>query len=96
MVEQFGCHAIAAGGPHGSQIGSGALPVDQLPSYGLVVRAAATGRISNALGVLEQRLRALPLPVIGRVAQDALWLDLRCLEPADEADFLAQWSALQA
>jgi signal recognition particle receptor subunit beta len=68
-----------------SQIGSGALPVDQLPSHGLVIRAAAAGRISNALGVLEQRLRALPLPVIGRVAQDALWLDLRCLDDHQRA-----------
>jgi len=73
-----------------SQIGSGALPVDQLPSYGLVVRPAATGRISNALGVLEQRLRALPLPVIGRVAQDALWLDMRCLQAHQQQRFVEQ------
>jgi len=79
-----------------SQIGSGALPVDQLPSHGLVVRAAAEGRISNALGVLEQRLRALPLPVIGRVAQDALWLDLRCLQEHQQQRFIEQLSLLAA
>ncbi|MTV39885.1 L-seryl-tRNA(Sec) selenium transferase [Duganella radicis] len=79
-----------------SQIGSGALPVDQLPSYGLVVRPAATGRISNALGVLEQRLRALPLPVIGRVAQDALWLDLRCLQAHQQQRFIEQLRLLTA
>jgi L-seryl-tRNA(Ser) seleniumtransferase len=76
--------------PMMSQIGSGALPVDQLPSHGLVIRAAATGRVSNALGLLEQRLRALPLPVIGRVAQDALWLDLRCLDDHQRQRFTDQ------
>ncbi|MCU6499501.1 L-seryl-tRNA(Sec) selenium transferase [Rugamonas sp. A1-17] len=80
--------------PMMSQIGSGALPVDQLPSHGLVVRAAAAGRISNALGVLEQRLRALPLPVIGRVAQDALWLDLRCLDDHQRQRFTDQLALL--
>jgi L-seryl-tRNA(Ser) seleniumtransferase len=82
-----------------SQIGSGALPVDQLHSHGLVVRAAAAtaeGRISNALGVLEQRLRTLPLPVIGRVAQDALWLDLRCLQEHQQQRFIEQLSLLTA
>ncbi|GJI94682.1 L-seryl-tRNA(Sec) selenium transferase [Duganella caerulea] len=82
--------------PMMSQIGSGALPVDQLPSHGLVIRAAAAGRISNALGMLEQRLRALPLPVIGRVAQDALWLDLRCLDEHQRQRFTDQLPLLAA
>jgi L-seryl-tRNA(Ser) seleniumtransferase len=71
-----------------SQIGSGALPVDQLPSFGLAVRA--TTKTGNALGKLEQRLRALPLPVIGRVAHDALWLDLRCLDDHQQPRFIEQ------
>jgi len=77
-----------------SQIGSGALPVDQLPSFGLTVRASATARIGNALGRLEERLRALPMPVIGRIAHDALWLDLRCLESGHQAAFAAQLDQL--
>lgn len=72
-----------------SQIGSGALPVNVLPSFGLVMRASR-GQRGNPLGRLEQRLRALPRPVIGRVQDDALWLDLRCLEDAHLADFSAQ------
>jgi L-seryl-tRNA(Ser) seleniumtransferase len=75
--------------PMASQIGSGALPVNVLPSYGLVARPANKQR-GNPLGRLEQRLRALPRPVIGRIADDALWLDLRCLEDAHLADFTAQ------
>jgi L-seryl-tRNA(Ser) seleniumtransferase len=75
-----------------SQIGSGALPVDRLPSHGLVIRPAAGKR--GGLDRLEALLRALPRPVIGRITDKTLWLDLRCLEPADEPEFIAQWSAL--
>ncbi|HXY97521.1 MAG TPA: L-seryl-tRNA(Sec) selenium transferase [Steroidobacteraceae bacterium] len=78
--------------PLGSQIGSGALPVDQLPSHGLVIRAVANRR--GALGRLETALRALPRPVLGRLKDKALWLDLRCLEQADEAQLLAQLETL--
>jgi L-seryl-tRNA(Ser) seleniumtransferase len=75
-----------------SQIVSGALPVDRLPSHGLTVRPAGGKR--GGLDRLEARLRALPRPVIGRIADKTLWLDLRCLEPAEEPEFIAQWSAL--
>ena len=56
---------------------------------------AAGGKRSGSLDRLEGRLRALPRPVIGRIAEKTLWLDLRCLEPADEAGFTAQWSAFE-
>jgi L-seryl-tRNA(Ser) seleniumtransferase len=72
-----------------SQIGSGALPVDRLPSHGLCVRKADAKR--GSLTRLEAVLRDLPRPIIGRIAEKALWLDLRCLEAADEAEFIAQW-----
>lgn len=76
--------------PMFSQIGSGALPGDQLPSYGLALRHTGGGRPGRHLDKLEARLRGLPVPVIGRIADDALWLDLRCLEAAHEAAFVAQ------
>jgi L-seryl-tRNA(Ser) seleniumtransferase len=76
--------------PMFSQIGSGALPVDLLPSYGLVVRTADGKRGGRQLLALEKKLRELPRPLVGRVADDALRLDLRCLEAADEAEFVAQ------
>ena len=78
-------YAVAAGDCR-SQIGSGALPVDTIPSAGLVIRPAGRGG-DDALGRLAAALRALPRPVIGRITEGALVLDLRCLE--DEAGFIA-------
>ncbi len=75
-----------------SQIGSGALPVSQLPSHGLRV-CTIRGR-GGSLQRLQATLRALPRPVIGRIAEKALWLDLRCLEVSDEEAFASQWSEL--
>ena len=66
-----------------SQIGSGAMPVENLPSAGLRLIPAAGGADR-----LAKQLRQLPIPVIGRIADGAVLLDLRCLE--DEAGFLAQ------
>jgi L-seryl-tRNA(Ser) seleniumtransferase len=83
-----------AAAPLASQIGSGALPVEQLPSHGLVVRAAKGGHVS--LVRLEATLRALPRPVLGRLKDKALWLDLRCLDSTDEVAFVAQLEALGA
>lgn len=70
-----------------SQIGSGSLPVDRLPSAGFSIRPR--GRKSGVLNRIEAGLRGLPQPVIGRIEEGALLLDLRCLPPADEANFAA-------
>jgi L-seryl-tRNA(Ser) seleniumtransferase len=83
----------AAAAAMASQIGSGASPVAQLPSHGLCVRRRR-GR-GGSVDKLAAALRAVPRPIIGRIDQKALCLDLRCLEPADEAQFLAQWDALR-
>ncbi|SDV50092.1 L-seryl-tRNA(Sec) selenium transferase [Chitinasiproducens palmae] len=79
--------------PCHSQIGSGALPVDRLPSYALCVTPASGKRRARALQAVERLLRGLPRPVIGRIANDALWLDLRCLESEHETAFVAQLQA---
>jgi L-seryl-tRNA(Ser) seleniumtransferase len=75
------------------QIGSGSLPVERLPSAGLAVAPVQKKGAGRALDDLSSALRALPLPVIGRIADDRLLLDLRCLE--DSAPFVAQLPALR-
>jgi len=76
-----------------SQIGSGALPLATLPSAALAFTPAKEGG-GRQLSALAAALRELPVPIIGRIAEDALLLDLRCLE--DEAGFLAMIAALDA
>jgi L-seryl-tRNA(Ser) seleniumtransferase len=67
-----------------SEVGSGAAPAQRLASAGLALRPG------NAR--LAARLRALPIPVIGRLQDGALLLDLRCLER--EEDFIKNLSFL--
>ncbi|HCP01266.1 MAG: L-seryl-tRNA(Sec) selenium transferase [Alphaproteobacteria bacterium] len=65
------------------QIGSGALPVDSLESVALVIHPVAASGKGGRLKKLATKLRSLPVPVIGRVHDDGLWLDLRCLDDID-------------
>jgi L-seryl-tRNA(Ser) seleniumtransferase len=82
-------HALVDVADCASQIGSGSLPVDRLPSAALRFTVPAPRSSMHArLTALAERLRALPVPVIGRIHADALWLDLRCLQ--DEERFAAQ------
>ncbi len=90
-----------------SQIGSGSLPEGLLPSAGLMIccrsesddkagakKGEAKSRGSGRrLSALAAAFRALPIPVIGRVAEGALVFDLRTLD--DEPGFLAQLSLLR-
>jgi L-seryl-tRNA(Ser) seleniumtransferase len=67
-----------------SEIGSGALPTQRLPSAGLAIRPG-TAQTAAAF-------RGLPIPVIGRLQDGAFVLDLRCLE--DETAFASQLGKL--
>ena len=79
-----------------SQIGSGALPVESLPSFGLKIYPASGKNAGRQLTQLESLFRSLPRPVIGRLHDDAFWIDLRCLEASMQAAFVQQLAQLGA
>ncbi len=83
----FGAQAAVALQPSRSQIGSGSLPVGRLDSWSLVITPAGK-RSGQATSAIAGALRKLPLPVIGRVKDGAVWLDLRTLE--DDTAFKEQ------
>jgi L-seryl-tRNA(Ser) seleniumtransferase len=75
-----------------SQVGSGALPLETLPSTGIAIAPATRKSAGRRLEALVLVLRQLPIPVLGHVKDGALILDLRCLD--DETAFLAQLEEL--
>ncbi|MFQ6260151.1 L-seryl-tRNA(Sec) selenium transferase [Yersinia enterocolitica] len=86
LNSRYGAEFTLAVEPCWSQIGSGSLPVDRLPSWA-VTFTPKEGR-GSALEALTARWRGLAKPIIGRMADGRLWLDLRCLE--DEAALLRE------
>ena len=67
-----------------SQIGSGAMPVQNIPSYALAINATTDADIRR----LSEAMRRLPCPVIGRLHEGKFLLDLRCLD--DDEKFVEQ------
>ena len=92
LGEQARVHVL----PCKSQIGSGSLPVDRLPSACVAIGAAfGTKRAGSFPDRLAAALRGLPRPVIGRVVEGQLRLDMRCLEgAAQEHMFIEQLAQL--
>ena len=64
---------------HG-QIGSGALPVETLPSVALVLEPT-----DITVDELASRFRHAKVPVIGRIKDAQLWLDLRAIYEREQA-----------
>jgi L-seryl-tRNA(Ser) seleniumtransferase len=63
-----------------SQVGSGAVPIETLPTKVLAVRSPAPSAYE-----LARRLRLLSPPVFVRIHKDAVLLDLRTVQPGEDA-----------
>ncbi len=75
MLEGLGAISVA---PSAAYVGGGSLPQQDLQSYTVAVdRAGMTAQ------VLANALRGAPVPVIGRIHQDQLLLDIRTVTDAD-------------
>jgi len=70
--------------PSACQVGGGALPLEPLPSAAL-----ALGGQERPAHRLEEALRRAPLPVIGRVQEGRLLLDLRTVAAGEVTDLAA-------
>ena len=61
-----------------SEVGGGALPLQAIPTRVLAIRGA------ESAGVLEERLRRGEPPVLVRVKEDRVLVDLRTVAPSEE------------
>jgi L-seryl-tRNA(Ser) seleniumtransferase len=62
------------------QIGSGALPVETLPSVALVLEPS-----DISAEMLAVHFRSFAIPIIGRIKNDLFWLDLRTVYEREQA-----------
>ncbi len=97
VAQALGARATVQALPCRSQIGSGSLPVERLDSACLALGAPPGQRRAGRFPEhLAAALRALPMPVIGRIEDGLLRLDLRCLDAGgDEQRFVEQLALLQ-
>ncbi len=78
-----------------SQIGSGSLPIERLPSVALAIEGV--DKIGEKHVVrLERLLRSSDTPIIGRFQEKALIFDLRCLQSRKEEVFVQTFLAAVA
>ncbi|MET0310558.1 MAG: L-seryl-tRNA(Sec) selenium transferase [Burkholderiaceae bacterium] len=99
LAQALAPHYTVAAAALRSQIGSGSLPVEVLPSAGIAITPVLAGRKGEgtALERLARAFRELPMPVIGRLEEGRLLLDCRCLDkPAQLAGQLARLKELLA
>ena len=68
-----------------ARAGGGSMPLVELPSHAVRIRFPGTPRSDEAVGVAELNtaLRLAPLPVVGRIAEDSLRLDVIALDESE-------------
>ncbi|QLB20822.1 L-seryl-tRNA(Sec) selenium transferase [Vespertiliibacter pulmonis] len=70
-----------------AQIGSGALPTEKIQSVAVTISA----QNQRDLLALEQKFKALPQPIIARLYQQKMWLDLRSVAEFEELLTMLEW-----
>lgn len=65
--------------PHAGRAGGGTLPALELPGWAVRVEPER-----GSAAELEAALRAGPVPIIARVADEAVWIDVRAFLPGDD------------
>ena len=68
--------------PCESQIGGGSLPLEKIGSFAVTIQS---GKMSTA--ELEEALRKLLVPIIGRVQNDKICFDVRTVQDDDMVYF---------
>lgn len=79
LAARLGAGYVVAVVDAASEIGSGALPGDTLPTKAIAIRHAEVSVIDIAA-----RFRAAEPPIIGRVHDDQFLLDMRCIERPED------------
>ncbi len=80
LGQRLGSAAAVTAEQERSAVGGGSLPGFELPTWVVALRA------SRGPDALAARLREAPVPVLGRIRDDALLLDVRTLLDGDQAD----------
>jgi L-seryl-tRNA(Ser) seleniumtransferase len=81
IVSNCGAYIKTILTPSAAETGSGALPIEKIPSY-------AVGIQSDTLTTTElaKKLRRAPIPVLGHVRDEYLWLDARTIRDGEIAN----------
>jgi L-seryl-tRNA(Ser) seleniumtransferase len=66
--------------PCRSTVGGGAMPMAELPSWAVTV--------SGSADAVDAKLRTAAVPVVARVEDGKVWLDLRTIAPSDIEDII--------
>ncbi|AUI66547.1 MULTISPECIES: L-seryl-tRNA(Sec) selenium transferase [Glaesserella] len=72
--------------PSEAQIGSGALPTEKIPSVAVTISAEKQSDLLD----LERKFKHFPCPIICRLAQQKMWLDMRSVAEFNNLIFMLE------
>ena len=72
-----------------TMVGGGSLPGGTLPTRLVAIGEQGGKKKGNTSQTISDRLRGMPVPVIGRISEDRLLLDPRSVLPEDDVAVLA-------